>query len=97
MKENIVRFAVTYCGDKDPNYVQVIFHRSVYHRSVYHRSVIKIREMVGTKSIHHHIQQQRIKWFGHPTRLPIQHPAHRAYNTRFSGHMHKAKQRSRKT
>ena len=45
----------------------------------------KIREMVGTKSIHHHSQQQRIKWFGHLTRLPIQHPAQRAYNTRFSG------------
>ena len=45
----------------------------------------KIREMVGTKSIHHHIQQQRIKWFGHLTRLPIQHPAQRAYNTRFRG------------
>ena len=42
-------------------------------------------EMVGTKSIHHHIKQQRIKWFGHLTRLPIQHPAQRAYYTRFSG------------
>ena len=27
----------------------------------------KIREMVGTKSIHHHIQQQRINRFGHLT------------------------------
>ena len=33
----------------------------------------KIREMVGTKSIRQHIQQQRIKWFGHLTRLPIHH------------------------
>ena len=55
----------------------------------------KIREMVGTKSIHHHIQQQRIKWFGHLTRLPIQQPAQRAYNTRFSGR--KARGRPRKT
>ena len=55
----------------------------------------KIREMVGTKSIHHHIQQQRIKWFGHLTRLPIHHPAQRAYNTRFSGR--KARGRPRKT
>ena len=55
----------------------------------------KIREMVGTKSIHHHIQQQRIKWFGHLTRLPIQHPAQRAYNTRCSGR--KARGRPRKT
>ena len=54
----------------------------------------QIREMVGTKSICHHIQQQRIKWFGHLTRLPIQHPAQRAYNTRFSGH--KARGRPRK-
>ena len=44
----------------------------------------KIREMVGTKSIHHHSQQQMIKWFGHLTRLPIQHPTQHAYNTRFS-------------
>ena len=55
----------------------------------------KIREMVGTKSIRHHIQQQRIKWFGHLIRLPIHHPAQRAYNTRFSGR--KARGRSRKT
>ena len=55
----------------------------------------KIREMVGTKSIHHHIQQQRIKRFGHLTRLPIQHPAQRADNTRFSGR--KARGRPRKT
>ena len=55
----------------------------------------KIREMVGKKSIHHHIQEQRIKWFGYLTRLPIQHPAQRAYNTRFSGR--KAKGRPRKT
>ena len=38
----------------------------------------------STMSIHHHIQQQQIKWFGYLTRLPIQHPAQRAYNTRFS-------------
>ena len=55
----------------------------------------KNREMVGTKSIHHHIQQQRIKWFGHLTRLPIQHPAQRAYNTRLSGR--KARGRPRRT
>ena len=55
----------------------------------------KIREMVGTKRTHHHIQQQGIKWFGHLTRLPIQHPAQRAYNIRFSGR--KAIGRPRKT
>ena len=37
----------------------------------------KIRKVVATKSIHH-IQQQRIKWFGHITRLPIKHPVQRA-------------------
>ena len=55
----------------------------------------KIREMAETKSIRHHIQQQRIKWFGHLKRLPIHHPPQRAYNTRFSGH--KARGRPRKT
>ena len=53
------------------------------------------REMVGTKSIHHHIQQERIKWFGHLTRLPKHHPAQPAYTTRFSGR--KARGRPRKT
>ena len=48
----------------------------------------KIREMVGTKSIHHHIQQQKIKWFAHLTRLPIQHPAQCAYyNTQLNVHI----------
>ena len=55
----------------------------------------KIREMVVTKSIHHHIQQQRIKWFGHLRRLPIQHPAQSVYSTTFSGR--KARGRPRKT
>ena len=55
----------------------------------------KFREMVGTKSSHHHIQQQRIKWFEHLTILPIYHPAQCAYNTRFSGH--KARGHPRKT
>ena len=55
----------------------------------------KIREMVGRKSIHHHIQQQRVKWFGHLTTLPIHLPAQRAYNMRFSGR--KARGRPRKT
>ena len=45
----------------------------------------KIREMVGTKSIHHHIQQQRIKWFGHLTRLSMHQytntPIHQHTNT----------------
>ena len=55
----------------------------------------KIREMVGTKGINHHIQQQRIKWFGHLTRLRVQYTPQRAYNTKFSGR--KARGRPRKT
>ena len=31
----------------------------------------KIREMVGTKIINHHIQQQRIKWFGHQSNTQL--------------------------
>ena len=44
----------------------------------------KIREMVGTKCIHHHIQQQRIKWFGHLTRLPIPTPSSNVHITQDS-------------
>ena len=55
----------------------------------------KVREMVGTQSIHHHNQQQRIKKSGHLTVLPIQHTAQRAFNTRFSGL--KARRRPQKT
>ena len=53
------------------------------------------QRMVETNSIHHHIQEQRIKWFGHLTRLPIHHLAQHAYNMRFSGR--KARWRPRKT
>ena len=55
----------------------------------------KIREMVGTESIHHQIQHQRIKWFGRLTRLPIHRPAQREYNTKLCGR--KARGRPRKT
>ena len=55
----------------------------------------EIREMVGAKNIHQHIQHQRIKWFGHLIRLPPHHPAQRAYNVRFSGR--KARGRPRRT
>ncbi|KAL8561121.1 hypothetical protein ACOMHN_033704 [Nucella lapillus] len=44
-----------------------------------------IRDMVGTTPILQHIEQQRIKWFGHLTRMPPNQPALRAYNTRYSG------------
>ena len=56
---------------------------------------IKIREMVGTTSILHHIQQQRIRWFGYPTRMAPHQLASKAYNTKMSGY--KARGRPRKT
>ena len=54
-----------------------------------------IREMVGTNDVMHHIQHQRIKWFGHLMRLPTHHPAQRAYLQKFDGN--KARGRPRKT
>ena len=40
----------------------------------------KIREMVGTTPILHHIQQQRIRWFGHLTRTAPYYLASKAHN-----------------
>ena len=42
-----------------------------------------IRAMVGATSVL--IEQQRVKWFGHLTRMSPKQPALRAYNTRHSG------------
>ena len=44
-----------------------------------------IRAMVGATSVLQHIEQQRVKWFGHLTRMSPKQPALRAYNTRHSG------------
>ena len=55
----------------------------------------KIREMVGTTPILHHIQQQRIRWFGHLTRMAPHQLGSKAYNTKISGY--KARGRLRKT
>ena len=46
----------------------------------------KIREIVGTIPILHHIQQQRIRWFGHLTRMAPHQLASKAYNTKMSGY-----------
>ena len=54
----------------------------------------KIREMVGTTPILHHIQQQRIG-FGHLTSMAPHQLAIKAYNTKMSGY--KARGRPRKT
>ena len=40
-----------------------------------------IRAMVGATSVLQHIEQQRVKWFGHLTRMSPKQPALRAYNT----------------
>ena len=44
-----------------------------------------IRAMVGATSVLQHIEQQRVKCFGHLTRISPKQPALRAYNTRHSG------------
>lgn len=36
-------------------------------------------------SVHQHIQQQRVKWFNHLTRLPVNHLALRTYTWRWFG------------
>ena len=52
----------------------------------------KIREMAGTTPIQHHIDRQRIKWFGHLTRIDTNQLAHEAYNTRVSGYKTRGRQ-----
>ena len=44
-----------------------------------------IRAEVGATPVLQHIESQQIKWFGHVIRMPINQPALRAYNTRYSG------------
>ena len=53
-----------------------------------------IRDMTGAKPVLQHIKQQQVKWFGHITRMPINQPALRAYNTKYSGW--RARRRPRK-
>ena len=55
----------------------------------------KIREMFGITPMLHHIQQQRIRWFGHLTRMTLHQLASKAYSTKMSGY--KARGRPRKT
>ena len=44
-----------------------------------------IRSTVGTTPVLQHVEQQRIKWFGHLVRMPPSQPALRAYTSRYSG------------
>ena len=55
----------------------------------------RIREMVGTTPVLHHIQEQTIRWFGHLTRMAPHQLASKAYNKKISGY--KARGRPRKT
>ena len=54
-----------------------------------------IREMVGTTPVIHHINKQKIKWFGHLHRMEPYKLASKAYTMRISGY--KARGRPRKT
>ena len=54
-----------------------------------------IREMVGTTPVIHHINKQKIKWFGHLHRMEPNKLASKAYTMRISGY--KARGRPRKT
>ena len=44
-----------------------------------------IRDTVQVTPVLDHIEQQRIKWFGHLIRMPHNQPALRAYTSRYSG------------
>ena len=54
-----------------------------------------IRDMAGAKPVLQHIKQQQVKWFGHITRMPINQPALRAYNTKYSGWTARGRPRKR--
>ena len=55
----------------------------------------EIRSMLGVKPVTHHIDQQRVKWFGHLTRMPTDQPALRAYTQRYSGRKARGRPRTR--
>ena len=54
-----------------------------------------IRDMAGAKPVLQHIKQQQVKWFGHITRMSINQPALRAYNTKYSGWRARGRPRKR--
>ena len=54
-----------------------------------------IRDMAGAKPVLQHIRQQQVKWFGHTTRMPINQPNLRAYNTKYSGWRARGRPRKR--
>ena len=54
-----------------------------------------VRQQVGTTPCLKHIEKQRIKWFGHLTRLPADSMPARAYNQRMDGHKGRGRPRKR--
>ena len=54
-----------------------------------------MRDMAGAKPVLQHIKQQQVKWFGQITRMPINQPALRAYNTKYSGWRTRGRPRKR--
>ena len=54
-----------------------------------------IRDMAGAKPVLQHIKQQQAKWVGHITRMPINQPALRACNTKYSGWRARGRPRKR--
>ena len=55
----------------------------------------KVRATVGTESCLHFIEKQRLKWFGHLSRMPPSQPASRAYNIKHSGYKGRGRPRKR--
>ena len=54
-----------------------------------------VRTNVGIEPCLQYIDKQRIKWFGHLSRMTPNQPASRAYNTRYSGYKRKGRPRKR--
>ena len=54
-----------------------------------------IRDMAVGRPVLQHIRQQQVKWFGHITRMPINQPALRACNTKYSGWRARGRPRKR--
>ena len=54
-----------------------------------------IRAMLGVKPVTYQIAQERVKWFGHLTRMQTDQPALRAYTQRYSGGKARGRPRTR--
>ena len=54
-----------------------------------------IIDMAGAKPVLQHFKQQKTKWFGHITSMPINQPALWAYSTKYSGWRTRGRPRKR--